>query len=202
MRYPLLREAETAIWSAFELLSGCFERGGKLLIAGNGGSCADSDHIVGELMKGFLHNRPLDESRQHQAAQALVHYAPDAAAKLQGALPAISLTQNTALMTAFANDVDAELGIAQQVVGYGLPGDVFWGLSTSGNARNLNIAMRIAKAWGLKTLGLTGAQGGSLREACDVCICVPAECTPQVQELHLPVYHCLCRMLEIRFFGC
>lgn len=200
-RYPQLTAIYEDVLSAFLRLVDCYEAGGKVLLAGNGGSSADCDHIVGELMKGFRLKRNLDGELHAIAAAALRDYAPGAAQMLQSALPAISLTSQTALTSAFANDVDSDLGIAQQVLGYGRPGDVFWGISTSGNARNVNIAARLAGALGLTTIGLTGERGGQLREACDVCVCVPGSDTAEVQELHMPVYHTLCTMLESHFFA-
>lgn len=200
-RYSVLMPIEAQMVAAYQLLKDGFESGGKLLIAGNGGSSADSGHIVGELMKGFLLKRPLDDERYAKALAVLQDDFPEAADMLQGALPAISLSQNGALLTAVSNDQNAQLIFAQQLVAYGQPGDVFWGISTSGNARNVLIAMRLARAWGMKTLGLTGETGGAMKEACDVLICVPGTSTAEVQELHLPVYHTLCAMVEEHFFG-
>ncbi len=201
MRYPMLKRIEEQLSDAFWMLTDSFQSGGKLLIAGNGGSSADSDHIVGELMKSFNLKRPLDKERYMKAEASLAQFAEGAVDMLQGALPAISLTQNTAFMTAYANDVNADLGFAQQLVGYGKPGDVFWGISTSGNAKNVNIAMRVARSWGMHTLGMTGEAGGQLKEACDICLCVPGKYPAEVQELHVPVYHTLCAMLESHFFS-
>ena len=201
-RYPQLAGQREEILQAYLTLRDCFLEGHKLMVAGNGGSCADSDHIVGELMKGFYLKRPLDEKR-HQALQAaLEELAPGAADRLQGALPAISLCQHAALSTAFMNDADPELVLIQQLTGYAQAGDVFLGLSTSGNARNVLLAARAARALGLRVLGMTGESGGLLKDSCDICIRVPGVKPAQVQELHLPVYHALCAMLESRFFDC
>lgn len=191
-RYPVLETAAEPLQSAFEAAAKCYEQGGKLLVCGNGGSAADADHIVGELMKGFYKLRPLSE---RDAAGLGEH-----AALLQGALPAISLTQHTALSTAFLNDVDPTMVFAQQVYGYGKPGDVFMGISTSGKAKNVVAAAEVAKARGLCTIGLTGKDGGRLAQVVTHCIQVPEKVTAYVQELHLPVYHAFCAMLEEYFF--
>ena len=192
-RYPALQECREQIQAAFVILSESYHCGGKLLVCGNGGSAADAEHIVGELMKGFHSQRPLSPEEEEKYGEY--------ASKLQQALPAISLTQHTALNTAFSNDVAPEMVYAQQVYGYGAPGDVFLGISTSGNSANVVHAARVAREKGLKVLSLTGRSGGELLSISDVCIHVPARETYQVQELHLPVYHALCSMLESEFFG-
>ena len=191
--HPALAVCRTSLWEAYERTRACFASGGKLLLCGNGGSAADCEHIVGELMKGFLLKRSV--------APASLGDAADLAGKLQGALPALSLTGQPALNTAYQNDVDPAMVFAQQVFGYGVPGDVLLGISTSGNAENVAHALRVAKARGLVTLGLTGAAGGRMKALCDVCLCVPETETYRVQELHLPVYHAYCAMLESAFFG-
>lgn len=199
-RYPILEKNKEDIKKAYELLEQSFACGGKLLTAGNGGSAADAEHIVGELMKGFIKRRPVSE----ELAAALKAADPERGAvlaeKLQGGLPAISLTNHAALTTAFANDVDGTLAYAQQVNGYGKPGDVFLGISTSGNAENVTYAAVTAKAKGLKVLALTGKDGGKLKKIADVSIIVPEQETYKIQELHLPIYHALCLMLEERFY--
>jgi len=192
--HPALIDCSDALFDVYEMLHSCFAEGGKLLLCGNGGSAADCDHIVGELMKGFLLRRPVpDKIASHHALKG-------EGALLQGALPAISLVGQTALSTAFANDVDAEMIYAQQVYGLGKPGDVLLGISTSGNAKNVCRALRVACAVGMKTVGLTGENGGSMLALCDICLCVPAIETYRVQEMHLPLYHTLCAMLEVAFF--
>jgi D-sedoheptulose 7-phosphate isomerase len=196
-RYPELEPCLPDVALAFDLLNDTFTAGGKLLVCGNGGSAADSDHIVGELMKGFERPRPVDAATR-QALTALG--AGDLADHLQGALPAISLSAHAALMTAYINDVAADAVYAQQVYGYGRPGDILLAISTSGNSRNVLNAVRVATARGLRSIGLTGADGGALRSLCDVTICVPYTRTLEVQERHLPVYHTLCLMLEEAFF--
>ena len=191
-RYPALAQMRGAIEQAYRLLEECYEKGGKLLVCGNGGSAADSDHIVGELMKGFYRQRMLPtEERKRFGEQG---------EKLQGALPAIALTQHGALSTAFLNDVDPAMVFAQQVYGYGQGGDVFLGLSTSGNSANVVLAAKVAAAKGMKVIAMTGKDGGKLKELSDVCMIVPAQVTADIQEYHLPVYHTLCAMLEEHFF--
>jgi len=198
---PCLAPCGPAIRAAFGLLAGSFRAGGKLLVCGNGGSAADSDHIVGELMKGFMLPRRLPAELQARLRAVDPECGGLLAETLQQGLPAISLAGHPALSTAFANDADADLVFAQQVCGYGKAGDVLLGLSTSGNARNVYCAMVAAKALGLRVVGLTGPAGGKVKSMCDVCIAVSGADTPAVQENHLPVYHTLCMMLETEFFG-
>ena len=199
-RYPILAGVETDIQEAYEILRTSYEAGGKLLAAGNGGSCADSEHIVGELMKGFVKKRPLPDSLVQALKEADPQRGAELSQKLQGALPAIALTNHVALSSAFANDVDGILSYAQQVNGYGNRGDVFLGISTSGNAENVMYAAVTARAKGMKIIGLTGRDGGKLGAFADISIVVPKQETYQIQELHLPVYHALCLMLEKRFY--
>ena len=199
-RIPALLPAEEAVMAAHAALRDCFAAGGKLLVGGNGGSAADAEHIVSELMKGFVKARALNE----EACCALVAADADLgfrlASTLQGALPAIALGAHTALSTAFANDRDPVAAFAQQVWGYGREGDVLLAISTSGNAENLCLAAVAAKAKGMRVIALTGSSGGKLRGLADIAICVPEHSTHRVQELHLPLYHALCMMLESDFF--
>lgn len=199
-RYPVLDVVKDDVWKAYELLEACYEQGGKLLIAGNGGSCADAEHIVGELMKGFVKRREVSDSFAECLRNADEVRGAELAKKLQGGLPAIALTGHAGLSTAYLNDVDGDLIFAQQTYGYGRPGDVLIGISTSGNAKNVMYAMTVAKALGMKTIGLTGKDGGALKREADVSVVVPETETFKIQELHLPVYHALCLMLEERFF--
>ena len=199
-RYPVLDKVRDNILAAYEVLRDCYEAGGKLLVAGNGGSCADSEHIVGELMKGFIKRRPVTEAFAQALSEADPKRGDALAAGLQGALPAIALTGHNGLSTAFANDVDGAMIYAQQLYGYGRQGDVFLGISTSGNAENIMYAVAVAKAAGIKTIGLTGKDGGALGRACDVPLIMPEQETFKIQELHLPVYHALCLMLEEHFY--
>lgn len=198
-KYPELVECQTSIEEAFEVLKQAFEAGRKVLLAGNGGSAADCEHVVGELMKGFMSKRPLPQEMKEKLAAVSGGdgYLGD---NLQGALPAISLASQTALMTAFANDVAPDMVFAQQVYGYGKPGDVLIGFSTSGNSSNINHAVKVAKSLGLVTIGFTGKSGGALKTLCDVTISVPSDSTPDIQERHLPIYHTLCILLEEAFF--
>lgn len=200
-RYPALAECRADIDAAYQALVAAFSGGGKLLICGNGGSAADADHIVGELMKGYLLPRPLSAEVRARLTAASPELGPVLAEKLQGALPAINLAAGVALPTAFANDVSAELAFAQAAHGHGKPGDVLLGISTSGNAANVRAALCVARAVGMKAIGLTGKGGGKMAAVCDILIRVPATRTFEIQELHLPVYHCLCAMVEARFFS-
>ena len=200
-RYPQLVVCSKSIKQAYDLIEGAYMDGRKLLVSGNGGSASDSEHIVGELMKEFKRKRKV----YSEQATALKSIDPELgqilADNLQGALPAISLTGHSSLQTAFMNDAVPELVFAQQVNGYGKPGDVFLGISTSGNSKNVLYAAVNAKAKGLKVIGLTGSKENKLMKYVDVCIRVPETETYKIQELHLPVYHCLCLMLEDKFFG-
>lgn len=200
-RFPVLEACKEDIWKAFEILKRTYEKSGMLLVCGNGGSGADSEHIVGELMKEFAIKRPLSKEEREKLEAASAENGTILGEHLQGSLPAIPLTGNIALSTAFANDAVPELVFAQQVYGYGNPDSSLMGISTSGNSQNVIYAIEVARAKGMKTIGLTGEGGGRMKELCDVCICVPASCTPDIQELHLPVYHALCRMIEEEFFG-
>lgn len=201
VRYPVLHSQKDSIWKMFEMMADSFSHHGKLLVAGNGGSAADAEHIVGELMKGFVKHRKPDLGDLYLRLEEMETGAgKKICEKLQGALPAIALTGHPALSTAYANDVDSLYGFAQQVYGYGEPGDVLLGISTSGNSRNVLYACMVAKAKGMQVAGLTGNSGGMLAQLCDVAVAVPGEEVYVVQELHLPVYHCLCLMLEERFF--
>jgi D-sedoheptulose 7-phosphate isomerase len=201
VRNPELVAVKKEISNAFELLKESFENQGKLLICGNGGSAADADHIVGELMKSFSIPRAIPRKLKIKLESNFGEHGKYIANRLEGALPAISLCTHSALSSAFANDVDAQLIYAQQVLGYGNNNDVLFGISTSGNAKNVVSAMMVAKAKGMKIVGLVGRDGGDFNKYCDVLINVGGDCTPQIQELHLPVYHILCQMLESYFFN-
>ena len=199
-RYPPLLQIEEQIRAAYELLKNSYEKKGKLLICGNGGSAADGEHIVGELMKGFLRRRELKEQEQEDFKRLGEDYRA-IAGKLQRALPAISLAHQSALNTAFANDVSPEMVFGQQVYGAGEGGqDVLLAMSTSGSSANVINAVKVARATGVAVLGITGEGGGDLKDLCDVCIRLPQKETYKVQELTLPVYHVLCAMLEEYFF--
>lgn len=200
-RYPALTGCRECVMEAYLILRDCYRQGGKLLVGGNGGSCADGEHIVGELMKGFYLKRPYEGEERSCLQNAMDSFLAGAADRMQRGLPAIALTGHAPLSTAVQNDMDPLLPMAQQVLGYGRPGDVMIGISTSGNALNVALAIQAARAKGLKTIGLTGGTGGRLAEICDCAIVAPAISPADVQEYHLPIYHTLCAMLEAKFFG-
>lgn len=192
-RLPALSGCRNDLDHAFKTMRDAYRAGGKVLLCGNGGSAADADHWAGELLKGFRKNRVLSVEDKAQLP-------PHLAEQLQGALATIPLTGMNALSTAFANDVSPELSFAQMVWGLGKAGDVFVGISTSGNAKNVCAAAQAARARGLRTIALTGENGGVLKSLCDIAICAPAKETYLIQEYHLPIYHCLSTMLEDYFF--
>ena len=190
-RYPALCSCENEILAAAELMVQTYEHGGKILLCGNGGSAADCDHIAGELLKGFLLPRKVENENIPAAIRE----------KLQGALPAVSLPSLTAALTASINDLDAEFVYAQLLYGLAKEGDLLIAISTSGNSPNVLHEAELARAVGVKTLALTGNSGGRLAKIADISICVPESETYLVQELHLPVYHFLCAETERRIFG-
>jgi D-sedoheptulose 7-phosphate isomerase len=199
-RYPSLRICETEFDAVFEAMRDCFRAGGKLLVAGNGGSASDSEHITGELMKSFLFSRRIEDGFAGQLYKLYGEEGQLLASKLEGALPVLPLTSMPALNTAFANDVDAAVSFAQMTYGYSRPGDMLLVISTSGNSKNILYAVMAARANNMKAIGLTGRGGGKCAGLCDICISVPEDETYKIQELHLPVYHTLCAMLEAEFF--
>jgi D-sedoheptulose 7-phosphate isomerase len=199
-RYPKLAGISDSLQKTAKMLITSFENEGKLLIAGNGGSAADADHITGELMKGFVKKRGVSGAFAETLRRIDSEAGNDIACAIQGGLPAISLSSHTALLTASINDMDKNMMYAQQVYGYGSAGDVFMGISTSGNAKNVLYAMITAKAKNLKTIALSGGNGGALAGYADIAIIVPETETYKIQELHLPVYHTLCLMIEEHFF--
>jgi D-sedoheptulose 7-phosphate isomerase len=200
-RYPVLESVRQDIIKAYLVMEEAYENGGKLLIAGNGGSAADAEHIAGELMKRFKNPRPVTQ----EFAEKLIAIDPERgtalAKNLERGLMAVPLVAHEALTTAYINDVDGLGMFAQQLFGYGRAGDVFLGISTSGNSKNVMNATVVARASGIKVIGLTGANGGELVSVADVSVKVPETETYMIQELHLPVYHCWCLMLEEHFFG-
>ena len=200
-RYPSLNSAKNDIVAAYLLLEESYENGGKLLVAGNGGSAADAEHIVGELMKGFkLPRKPETDFAKRLLAENR-ELGSVLAENLQGALPAIALDSHPALSTAYMNDCEPLLCFAQQVNGYGKSGDVFLGISTRGKSKKVLFAATTAHAKRMKVIGLTGAKDSKLKDMSDVCIKAPQTETYMIQELHLPIYHCLCLMLEDKFFA-
>lgn len=200
-RYPALAGIKQDIYNAYLLLRSSYEAGGKLLVAGNGGSAADAEHIVGELMKGFKLPRKIGTEFAEKLLAVDAQMGTVLAENLQGALPAIALDGHYSLNTAYANDCEPALCFAQQVYGYGNAGDVLLAITTSGNSQNILYAAMVAKAKGMKVIGMTGEKESKLSAMADICIRVPETETYMVQELHLPVYHCLCLMLEETFFG-
>jgi D-sedoheptulose 7-phosphate isomerase len=216
-RFPELSECRTSITEAYELLESVYVRSNKVLVCGNGGSAADSEHIVGELMKGFRKKRPVSgelknrlltgfgsqnriENKMSAGSEELSEIGALLAENLQAPLPAVALTGHPSLTTAYVNDVKPELVFAQQLLGFGKPGDCLIGISTSGNSKNVVNAVYLARALDIRTIALTGGNGGKLGALADICICVPETTVHLVQELHMPVYHTLCAMLEDRFF--
>lgn len=200
-RYPELEVCREDIEKAYKEIAKAYTNGNKLLACGNGGSAADAEHIVGELMKSFVLERKLDKDLCRKMEAVDPEMGAVLAEHLQGALPAIALDGHIALSTAYMNDCEPLLCFAQQVNGYGVAGDVFLGISTSGNSKNVLYAATVAKAKGMTVIGLTGEKESKLSALADVCIRVPAQETYKIQELHLPVYHTLCLMLETHFFG-
>lgn len=190
-RYPQLTVCKEDIEKALALMIDTYKNAGKILVCGNGGSACDAEHIVGELMKGFKSARKVTDER----------ISPDLREKLQGALPAISLNSQMGLMTAIANDIDADMIFAQQVYGYANKNDLVIGISTSGNSKNVVNALRVAKDLGIKAIALTGETDGIIKEIADVTICAPATETYKIQEYHLPIYHYLCTEIEKKIFG-
>ena len=200
-RYPSLLSCRDDIEAAYKIMEESYCGDHKLLIAGNGGSAADSEHIAGELMKRFKITRPCPPEFAKKLKSIDPERGENLARNLERGLMAIPLVAHEALTTAYINDVDGLGVFAQQLYGFGREGDVFLGISTSGNSKNVMSATVVARALGIKVIGLTGAIGGELAKVADVVIKVPETETYKIQELHLPVYHCLCLMLEDRFFG-
>ena len=200
-RYPALLTCRESVKYATAVIADVYRRGGKLLICGNGGSAADSQHIVGELMKGCTLRRRLSEEWLTKLESVSSVYAEYLVRNLQGALPAINLVSDSALTTALANDVAADITFAQQVFGLGRQEDALLGISTSGNSINVIHAAVVARALGMRVIGMTGDTGGELAKLCDVCIRVPSRVTFTIQEYHLPVYHAICLAVEEEFFG-
>ncbi|QHI72069.1 D-sedoheptulose-7-phosphate isomerase [Aminipila terrae] len=199
-RYSSLECCKQEIWSAYELITYTYKTGGKVLVAGNGGSAADSEHIVGEMMKSFLFNRKIANDHASKLENCYGEKGKNIASKLEGCLPTISLVSMNAISTAYCNDVDPLMSFAQLTYGLGEQKDLLWGISTSGNSENILNAIMVANAKGMKTLGLSGKSGGEMKDLCSKIILVPEEETFKIQELHLPIYHALCAMTEAYFF--
>lgn len=200
-RYPSLELIKEDIINGYLVIEECYLNNGKLLIAGNGGSAADSEHIAGELMKRFKLPRPISKELADKLRTVDGVRGEELAKNLECSLMAIPLVAHEALSTAYINDVDGYGVFAQQLLGFGREGDVFLGISTSGNSKNVMNATVVARALGIKIVGLTGAKGGELSTVADVTVKVPETETYMIQELHLPIYHCWCLMLEDKFFG-
>lgn len=200
-RYPMLKKSKQEIICAYFIMERCYKQRGKLLVAGNGGSAADSEHIAGELMKRFKTPRPVSEEFAKKLIAVDSEKGEALARNLECSLMAIPLVAHEALTTAYINDVDGLGVFAQQLFGFGREGDVFLGISTSGNSKNIINAAVVARAMGIKIIGLTGADGGELSELSDITVKAPERETYRIQELHLPIYHCWCLMLEDKFFG-
>ncbi len=200
-RYPVLGEVKQDIINAYLIMEECYEHDGKMLIAGNGGSAADAEHIAGELMKRFKTPRPVTEEFADKLRSIDSIRGENLARNLERSLMAIPLVAHEALTTAYINDVDGLGVFAQQLFGFGRAGDVFLGISTSGNSKNIMSATVVARALGIKVIGLTGESGGEIAKVADVCVKVPESETYIIQEYHLPIYHCWCLMLEEKFFG-
>jgi D-sedoheptulose 7-phosphate isomerase len=199
-KFPDLGPLQPELERACDLLLACYRAGGQVLICGNGGSASDSEHVVGELMKGYLTARPAPDNLRQRLVAEFGDDGAYLADHLQGALPTISLVSQTALMTAIVNDIAGDMVFAQQVYGYGRRGDVLIAISTSGRSRNVVHAVRVARVLGLHTIGMTGGTGGDLRALCTVAVCVPPERTADIQERHLAIYHAVCAMLEEALF--
>jgi D-sedoheptulose 7-phosphate isomerase len=200
-KYPQLERCEEDINKAYKLLKACFQGGGIVMTCGNGGSAADSEHIVSELMKGFKLKRAIPDAEKARLRKLFDEDGEYIGQHLQGTLPSISLASNTSLITAVANDTAADMIFAQQVYGHGKKGDVLICFSTSGNSLNILRAIQVARSMGIGIIGFTGQNGGKMKGLCDVTILVPENSTPGIQELHIPVYHSICMMLEEEFFN-
>lgn len=200
-RYPVLEKCRESIIDAYLIMEECYENDGKILIAGNGGSAADSEHIAGELMKRFRLPRPIPKELADKLRDIDPVRGSNLATNLECGLMAIPLVAHEAITTAYINDVDGLGVFAQQLYGFGRAGDVFLGISTSGNSDNVLSATVVARALDIKVIGLTGMNGGELASVADVSVKVPEVETYMIQELHLPIYHCWCMMLEEKFFG-
>ena len=199
-RYPKLEACRDSILEAFDALLAMYKNGGKLLLAGNGGSAADSDHISGELTKSFLFNRAIPSELEDNLFKLFGEDGKTLSEHLEGGLPAVPLTTMSASNTAFSNDKDPKTAFAQLVNALGKKGDIFLGITTSGNSENIIKALMVAKAKGIKSIALTGRTGGKCKGLADICICAPEDETFKIQELHLPIYHALCTMIESELF--
>ncbi len=199
-RFPVLENLRANILDSILVLKQAVENKGTIFVCGNGGSAADAEHIVGELMKSFMHKRHLKGKFCADLNALYPEKSKYLLENLEGCIPAISLVSSVSLQTAYANDVCADMVFAQQMYGLAKENDVLWAISTSGNSKNVNNALCVAKALGCKSIGLSGKSGGEMAELLDVEIRIDSDCTPHIQELHLPIYHCICEVLEIELF--
>ncbi len=199
-RYPNLISCKKDIGSAIEIIKACYKKGNKIITCGNGGSAADAEHIVGELLKGFCKKRKISSEFRKKVGTIYPREAKEICDNLQGSLPAISLTSHISFTTAFNNDKNPNFTFAQQLLGLGKQRDVLIALSASGKAKNVVNACKLAKVLGIKTIALTGKSGGELKKICDVTICAPEEETRLIQEYHVPIYHAICYAVEDMFF--
>lgn len=199
-RYPNLTPCKKDIEGAIDIIKECYGNGNKIITCGNGGSAADAEHIVGELLKGFRKKRKVSSEFREKVSKIYPDETNEICDNLQGSLPAISLTSHISFTTAFNNDMNPDFTFAQQLLGLGRQGDALIALSTSGKAKNVINACKLAKVLGIKTIALTGKDGGALKDICDVAICVPEEETFLIQEYHVPIYHAICSIVEDMFF--
>lgn len=196
IRYPALAHLKDDIKTVVDLLLKCYQDEGTIYTCGNGGSAADSEHMVAEIMKGFRLKRRLTKGQTQEIAEVYPDEAMEIAQNLEQSIPAISLVSNSALLTAFANDVDPDYIFAQQIFGLGKQGDILVAISTSGNSVNVVNAAKVALARKLKVIALTGEGGGKLKEHASITIHAPSNDVARIQEYHLPIYHCICSMIE------
>ncbi|MBQ4479986.1 MAG: SIS domain-containing protein [Victivallales bacterium] len=199
--YPQLAGCRAEIEQTAKIIIDCQAQGGTLFTCGNGGSCADADHISGELLKGFCRKRPMTSEERAALAAESPEVAELLGTKLQRGLRCISLMNFPGAGSAVRNDLGGDLDVAQVLYALGRPGDVLLGISTSGNAKNVRYAVAVARLKGMKVLGLTGEGGGTLGELADVVVRVPSRETYRIQEYHLPIYHAMCQMVENHFFA-
>ena len=197
---PILENCRSSINAAYDIIVKCYELGSKILICGNGGSASDSEHIVGELMKGFILKRPINKKTRNKIISFFPEDGTYLADNLQGALPAISLVSQTSISSAFINDVAPDMVFAQQVFGYGMKNDVLIGLSSSGNSPNVVNAIKVGKSIEIQCIAMTGEKDSFMSSICDITIKAPSQETYRIQEYHLMIYHALCAMIESRFF--
>ena len=201
-RYKDISLLEADIIEAFEIIKKCYKKEGTLFVCGNGGSAADSEHIVGELMKEFVSPRRVtDINLRNNLVKKFGNEGEFIVDKLQRGLRAVSLLSHPSLISAYSNDVSAEMIFAQQLYVMSKHGDVLLAISTSGNSKNVLKAIQLASVINVKTILLTGNNGGKCAELADCSIKIPENETYKIQEYHLPIYHTLCLMIEEYFYA-